>query len=240
MSTAAVTDLQQLRHTVENVLGSIDAADFGAACAFIARLDQQMLGRYCGSLGDKLSNTLPTLVAAGMADDSPNAVHLEIGTLFGGSLVGKLWALNRAGRTQQRVVAIDPLDGYYGERIDPWSGLAITAENVKINIERFDFNPVDVQLITRLSTDPACLDELGDVTVQTLLIDGDHSYEGAKADWQIYSPLVAPGGYVILDDFGNRAWPEVTRFGQELIDATPAGWQVRGAIDTGLILQRQS
>ena len=239
MSTAPVTDLNELRQTVENALGPIDPADFDAACAFIARLDQQMLGRYCGSLGDKLSNTLPTLVAATRADDSPNVVHLEIGTLFGGSIVGKLWALQRAGRTHQRVVAIDPLDGYYGQQIDPWSGLAITADNVKTNIERFGFDPAQVQLITRLSTDPACLDQLGDVTVQTLLIDGDHSYQGAKADWQTYSPRVAPGGFVILDDYGNRAWPDVTRFGQELIETTPAGWQVRGAIDTGLILQRE-
>jgi len=238
MSTAPATDLQELRQTVDQTLGPIDPADFDAACAFIARLDAQMVGRYCGSLGDKLSNTLPALVAATGTDDSPRGVHLEIGTLFGGSLVGKLWALRRAGRSKQRVVAIDPLDGYYGETIDPWSGLPVTADNVRANVDRFGFDAARVQLITRLSTDPACLDELGDVTVRTLLIDGDHSYEGARFDWRTYAPRVASGGYVILDDYGNRAWPEVTRFGDELVNDTPAGWRVCGTIDTGLILQR--
>jgi predicted O-methyltransferase YrrM len=41
-----------------------------------------------------------------------------------------------------------------------------------------------------------------------LFIDGDHSYEGVKADFVNYSPLVRPGGLIVLHDiirdFGTR------------------------------------
>jgi predicted O-methyltransferase YrrM len=33
-----------------------------------------------------------------------------------------------------------------------------------------------------------------------LFLDGDHSYEGVKTDFQFYSPLVRPGGLVIFHD----------------------------------------
>jgi predicted O-methyltransferase YrrM len=33
-----------------------------------------------------------------------------------------------------------------------------------------------------------------------LFIDGDHSYEGIREDWEGWSPLVAPGGVVALHD----------------------------------------
>ena len=43
-------------------------------------------------------------------------------------------------------------------------------------------------------------DELYDV----LLIDGDHTYEGAKQDWEDYMPLVKQGGVIFLHDTVNR------------------------------------
>lgn len=33
-----------------------------------------------------------------------------------------------------------------------------------------------------------------------LFIDGDHSYEGSKADFENYGPLVRPGGLIVLQD----------------------------------------
>jgi predicted O-methyltransferase YrrM len=38
-----------------------------------------------------------------------------------------------------------------------------------------------------------------------LFIDGDHSYEGAKEDFYLYSKLVRPGGIVALHDIINYA-----------------------------------
>lgn len=50
-------------------------------------------------------------------------------------------------------------------------------------------------------------------------IDGDHSYEGVRADWETYAPMVRPGGLVALHDIVphphypavqvDRLWAEI-------------------------------
>ena len=42
--------------------------------------------------------------------------------------------------------------------------------------------------------------------VDFLFIDGDHSYDGLKGDWEAWSDQVAPGGVVALHD--SRSTPE--------------------------------
>ena len=41
---------------------------------------------------------------------------------------------------------------------------------------------------------------LGTRRLDLLFIDGDHRYEGAKADWLSYAPLVRPGGLIAFHD----------------------------------------
>jgi predicted O-methyltransferase YrrM len=41
---------------------------------------------------------------------------------------------------------------------------------------------------------------LGGEWIDVLFIDGDHSYQGAKTDFEMYSPLVRPGGIVAFHD----------------------------------------
>jgi predicted O-methyltransferase YrrM len=41
--------------------------------------------------------------------------------------------------------------------------------------------------------------------VDFIFIDGDHSYEGLRDDWQAWSPLVRPGGIVALHDSRSTA-----------------------------------
>lgn len=38
--------------------------------------------------------------------------------------------------------------------------------------------------------------------IDLLFIDGDHSYEGVKKDWDLYSPMLHPGSLVIFHDIG--------------------------------------
>ena len=45
--------------------------------------------------------------------------------------------------------------------------------------------------------------------IRFLLIDADHSYEGVRADFRLWSPLVVGGGLVVFDDY---LMPEVARF----------------------------
>ena len=187
---------------------------------------------------DKLAHTLPVYFAALQTPNDPKYAHLEIGTLFGGSIVSKLKVLQMAER-DQCVIAIDPLESYYGQNIDPVSGLPVDEETVWKNVEMFGLAKDQVQLVTCLSTDPVVSDAISDYCILTLFIDGDHSYEGVRADWLSFAPLVRPGGYVMFDDYAERAWPEVTRFVDELIEALPAEWIVLGVLDTTLIMRRK-
>ena len=71
---------------------------------------------------------------------------------------------------------------------------------------------------------------LGNHPLDLLYIDGDHSFEGVAADFRLYTPLVRPGGLVVLHDIV----PDFrTRYGVETSSDTggvPCFWeQVKGA-----------
>lgn len=51
--------------------------------------------------------------------------------------------------------------------------------------------------------------------IRLLFIDGDHSYEASRRDYELWSPFVVPGGYICFHDIGNA--PGVTLFHQELL-----------------------
>jgi predicted O-methyltransferase YrrM len=64
--------------------------------------------------------------------------------------------------------------------------------------------------------------------IEVLFIDGDHSYEGARADFDRWSAFVRPGGHVLFHDavdsggYGNT-YPGVTRAVAEVERA--GGWE---------------
>ena len=159
--------------------------------------------------------------------EEANTAHAEIGILFGGGLLMMLQAL-RAAVSEHTALAIDPLDGYYGQTLDPVTGLAISYENVAQNIQRLGFEMDRVHLARLRSESPEALAEAGRFSLASLWIDGDHSYEGVKRDWQSYSPLVMPGGYVLFDNYHDGCFPGVDRFLD--IDLLPdlGGWSAGG------------
>jgi cephalosporin hydroxylase len=58
-------------------------------------------------------------------------------------------------------------------------------------------------------------------TVDLLFIDGDHSYEGVKRDFEMYREFVGPGGLIAFHDVNDTPWHRrrgchVGRFWQEL------------------------
>ena len=70
-----------------------------------------------------------------------------------------------------------------------------------------------------LTTLSALRDALGDRAIDVLFIDGDHSYEGVRADFETFSPLVKPGGIVAFHDIlphPNRPEFVVHRYWREL------------------------
>jgi predicted O-methyltransferase YrrM len=59
--------------------------------------------------------------------------------------------------------------------------------------------------------------------LELLFVDGDHSYEGAKRDYERWSPFVRPGGHLLFHDavdtggYGNT-YPGVARVAAEVAD----------------------
>jgi len=55
----------------------------------------------------------------------------------------------------------------------------------------------------------ALVELLGDDHVDVLFIDGDHTYDGVKQDFETYAPLVRPGGIIGCHDICNHGRPDV-------------------------------
>lgn len=144
-------------------------------------------------------------------------VIVEIGTASGGTLFLWSWLVQRGGL----VVSLDLPPGQFAgenplgnEGYPAWRGGLYTS-----------FSPpsVDVELLKVDSHDPATRDRVqeivGDREVDFLFIDGDHSYDGVRADFEMYSPLVREGGGVAFHDVVERAphtGCEVDRLWKEL------------------------
>jgi len=71
---------------------------------------------------------------------------------------------------------------------------------------------------------------LGGRTIDHLHIDGLHTYEGVKSDFELYSPLVTPGGIIQLHDIISKGTPSepcgVPRYWKELKQRYPNHWEI--------------
>lgn len=92
--------------------------------------------------------------------------------------------------------------------VDTWQNDAMTEGN-RDTWKEFQDNTRDyrdfIEPVRGLSTE--VIERVRQVVprLDVLFIDGDHSYEGAKADWESYSGLLHPGSTVIFHDYG---WAE--------------------------------
>jgi predicted O-methyltransferase YrrM len=132
------------------------------------------------------------------------ATVLEIGTAQGGTLY--LWT--RLAREDALVVSVDLPGGKFG---GGYSRLRIPI------YRRFARARQALHLLRANSHDPSTLAKVkklfGARPIDLLFIDGDHTYEGVKQDWEMYSPLVRSGGLVVFHDIsGNYGDTEVKKY----------------------------
>jgi hypothetical protein len=201
-------------------------------------LKKNITGRACGDNGDGLSQYL-SVAQYVRQTRTKNVATLEIGTLFGASCLTQLFAIRNL-RCSGDATCVDPMTGYYGEECDPGSKIPVNPETFYANIKKFDFSESNVNLITEMSTSPNVFESLknGEGSYATLIIDGDHSYQGVRFDWENYHRYVAKGGFVLFDDYHEVGHPDVTKFVDQLIESEPPDWKVCGTIGTTIILQR--
>ncbi|GAB4375952.1 MAG: hypothetical protein Kow00121_22310 [Elainellaceae cyanobacterium] len=164
-------------------------------------------GRLATSVEDML---LRILVARSVAGQSLSI--LEIGSLFGINL-GILYETCRDYFKAVHLNAIDPLDGYYGEsKFDLITNVPVSRSVFEHNMRSMDIPAEDVTLIQGLSTDSKVLESAGCKQYNLFVIDGDHSYEGVKFDFEHYLAAIDVGGYIIFDDYSTDHWPDIAKF----------------------------
>jgi len=223
---------------IRHVFPQVNRFDMIKAISAIVKIQTGMIGRHCGDTGDKLLQYLSIVAFLRQGPSQRGVNSIEIGTLFGGSCLIKLFAL-RACNVEGRVICIDPMAGYYGSQLDPVSKLPVTSENVYLNLKLFGFSNKSVELRQLLSTDDLADEGFQDGSFATLLIDGDHSYEGVMHDWKRFSRFVCPGGYVLFDDYSDPAWPNLTKAIDAILIGLDKRWMKCGQVGTTYVIKRQ-
>jgi predicted O-methyltransferase YrrM len=121
-----------------------------------------------------------------LEEDAPHRV-LEIGTCGGGTLF--LFAGVAADDAVLVSVDLPPPHGYAAHRECILRGFATDEQTV---------HPVRAD-----SHDPRTVEQVAEILggpVDFLFIDGDHSPYSVRRDWELYAPLVRPGGIVAFHD----------------------------------------
>jgi predicted O-methyltransferase YrrM len=125
---------------------------------------------------------------------------LELGTANGGTL----FLLAQVAHSQAKIISVDLPYGVWGEGYALW--------RVPI-YRRFAKKEQTIHLFRGNSHAPEMLERvrkvLGNQPLDALFIDGDHSYEGVKMDFETYGPLVGEGGIIAFHDIVHS---EVARF----------------------------
>jgi predicted O-methyltransferase YrrM len=116
---------------------------------------------------------------------------LEIGTLRGGTL----FLLCRLAAASARIISVDLPEGRYGG--------GYTAAKIPL-YRRFAGEGQSLHFLRQDSHKQETADRvkelLGGALLDYFFIDGDHTYEGIKRDFELYSPLVRNGGVVAFHD----------------------------------------
>jgi predicted O-methyltransferase YrrM len=123
--------------------------------------------------------------------EEPPRRMLEIGTCTGGSL----FLFAQVAAPDAHVISVDLPDGDFGGGYPAW----------KTPLYRSFAQPLQrLDLLRADSHDPATVEQvdslLGGEQLDFLFIDGDHSYDGVKQDFESYSPLVREGGLIGFHD----------------------------------------
>jgi len=137
---------------------------------------------------------------------------LEIGTANGGTL----FLFSRVIAEDAKIISVDLPGGKFGGGYSKW----------KIPFYKsFALPTQDMHLLRMDSHDPTTLEQVKELLngkkLDFLFIDGDHTYEGVKNDFEMYSQLVRHGGVIAFHDIAkhppelncnvDRYWNEIKK-----------------------------
>lgn len=215
----SATHLDQLVDELAAVTGNRDEAERSAAQAFRLLLALEALG--VGRIAGGTMNIVGKLSAVPLLDP-PNDDMLEIGTLYGMFGAALIRMMERAGR-DPRLTIVDPLAGTQLQpgttMSDDASGTPVREAAVRTNLSLAGAAGAATRIQQGFSEDPEVRALVSDRSYGVIVVDGDHSAAGVAADLEWAERIVAPGGIVVLDDFGHPKWPGI----KEAFDKHMAG-----------------
>lgn len=144
-----------------------------------------------------------------LKERSPKVV-LEIGTAKGGTL----FLLSRVAAPNAKIISVDLPDGPFGGGYPEWRMplyRSFARDDQEIHLIRADsHSPETVQQVERI---------LEGREIDFIFIDGDHTYEGVREDFETYSPFTKKSGIVAFHDIVENPndvnW-QVHRFWDEI------------------------
>jgi hypothetical protein len=201
--------LDRLVDELAQVTGDRAGAERNVAQSFRLLMAVEALG--VGRIAGGTMNICGKLSAVPLLDP-PNDDVLEIGTLYGMFGAALIRMLERAGR-DPRLTIVDPLAGLQlqpgtTEGADP-TGTPVRGAAVRTNLALVGPAGAAARIQQGFSGDAEVRAAVGDRSYGTIVVDGDHSAEGVAADLAWAEEIVAPGGIVVLDDFGHAKWPGI-------------------------------
>lgn len=171
--------------------------------------------------GDTAFHAMWNLLLREASQHFGNVQALEIG-VYKGQIIS-LWNLIAAAeRLNVAVSAITPLQGNAAPSSAIWRRLRRLFDRrfreqllngnfypecdydaeVRGLFRSFELDFDRVRLYRGYSNDAGILQSQADQRYHLIYVDGDHTYEGALADFRNFAPKVAPGGWLIADDAG--------------------------------------
>lgn len=173
----------------------------------ICQIERKSMGRIAGHIDDAVVRALVL-----QANKNETTDFLEIGSLFGVNALA-LMDLALPHFKRAHCTAIDPLNGYYGEKVaDIATGLPINKSIFVHNFRSHGFSEQDYELIQAFSTDAEIIERFSPNSFDFIFIDGDHTYAGVKNDFDNYHRAVKAGGYIVFDDYGSPGWEDVKKY----------------------------
>ncbi|WP_409469892.1 class I SAM-dependent methyltransferase [Streptomyces sp. HC307] len=205
----SVPHLNRTIKELTDVTGDADGAERNVAQAFRLLIAMEALG--VGRIAGGTMNICGKLSAVPLLDP-PNDDILEIGTLYGMFGAALIRMMERAGR-DPRLTIVDPLAG---TQLQPGatmgkdaSGTPVREAAVRTNLALVGAPGAETRIQQGFSEDPEVRALVSDRSYGVIIVDGDHSAEGVAKDLEWAEQIVAPGGIVVLDDFGHPKWPGI-------------------------------
>jgi predicted O-methyltransferase YrrM len=131
-----------------------------------------------------------TALLSKVAELKPKRV-MELGTGKGGNL----FLLSRASPEDAKIISLDMRGGPYGAGYPSWKILLL---------QSFKHGDQEMILVDADSHNIETRDKIRSILnnekLDVLFIDGDHTYEGVKKDFELYSPFVRSGGLIAFHD----------------------------------------